>query len=495
MGKQVHTRNRTLVAIGVAGLRREWRQFELWWSRSLSLTQRLLAGAVIVVVLGMAALGFWTSETLKDGLLKGISSTAAASIDALIAWQLTDLGPERPLNPDDLERLGNIFAIGNEALSTRLLQIRLHDRSGEIIYDSGDGLVETEDRAPFIDAARAGVMTANLRELDVAPVGPVAAHRVSVLKVYAPIHVPGTADTLAVAELYFSAGALLALQAEAQRNVWILVAVIGAAIGGLLYLLVDRSSRLIRTQRERLAENLARSRRLARENLALHRSSEQLRLAATTSNENLLAQIGSDLHDGPLQLLTLIILRLTRDRGELPEGVDERAATVQLARDAISELRNISTGLVLPELAEMDLAGAISSAVSRHQELTGSKVALALSGVNFDTSDAMKVCAYRVVQEALNNAYRHGEHHGQKVAARLEDDALVLEIENRARASDAGAANDGRLPLGLKGMRFRVEALGGVLVADFGEADTSRVIATIPLRSSSDQDDPSFNRR
>src|SRR5690606_2447778 len=84
-------------------------------------------------------------------------------------------------------------------------------------------------------------------------------------------------------------------------------------------------------------------------------------------NERVLAEVGSDIHDGPLQLLTLLILRLP--------GADGKAiSNRELAQRALEELRAISSGLVLPELAEMTLAEAINAAITRHKDLTGTAV-------------------------------------------------------------------------------------------------------------------------
>ena len=89
-------------------LPRTGRRVGWWWVRSLSLAQRLLVGAIFVVGIGMLTLGYWTTRYIEDGITQGVASTAAASIDSLISWQLETLNPERPLSPDDVERLNAV---------------------------------------------------------------------------------------------------------------------------------------------------------------------------------------------------------------------------------------------------------------------------------------------------------------------------------------------------------------------------------------------------
>jgi signal transduction histidine kinase len=255
----------------------------------------------------------------------------------------------------------------------------------------------------------------------------------------------------------------------------VLVGLFGILVVSALYLLVNSASRTIGRQRERLAANLAASRRLSEENLALRDAADHLRLSANSANEALLAQVGSDIHDGPLQLLTLIILRLSRRA----EGAD-LAPTIQLASETMEELRNISTGLVLPELAETTLEQALALAVQRHEEQTGTAVERVFGELAGPVTLAVKIAAYRVVQEALTNAFRHGGGMGQVVEATIESGTLLLTIENEATGNPPSATDRSDMRLGLKGMRFRVESLGGELNIAFG-AEHTRVSANIPL--------------
>jgi signal transduction histidine kinase len=303
-----------------------------------------------------------------------------------------------------------------------------------------------------------------------------------VLKVYAPIHKAASAEIIAAAELYFSAASLTDLQSRAQVDIWMLVAAVGAAVVTTLYLLVSRASRTIALQRARLAENLDNSRRLASENRALHAASEELRLTANSANEKLLAQVGSDIHDGPIQLLSLIILRLTGHRGKAGPRKADLDQTVAFATEAMEDLRNISNGLVLPELTDADLNEALALAISRHENLTGSVVKSDVEPLPKTASSAVKACAYRIIQEGLNNAFRHGEGNEQAVSARCEGEVLVIEVTNPADPNDAGAGlRTERNSLGLHGMRFRVESVGGNLQLDIGNGPLARIVATIPL--------------
>jgi signal transduction histidine kinase len=68
---------------------------------------------------------------------------------------------------------------------------------------------------------------------------------------------------------------------------------------------------------------------------------------------------------------------------------------------------------------------------------------------------ADRICLFRFVQEALNNASRHAGGAGLTVA--LTGDAAGL----RLTVGDRGPGVQGAAGLGLSGLRDRVESLGG----------------------------------
>jgi signal transduction histidine kinase len=128
--------------------------------------------------------------------------------------------------------------------------------------------------------------------------------------------------------------------------------------------------------------------------------------------------------------------------------------------EALSEIRNISSGLSLPQLSTMSLGEAIALAVGMHQEHTGTKVHTAIDELPTDVPLPLKICAYRFVQEGLANAYRHAGAIDQRVAARS-GRCLEISVSDKGPGfAPGGGISEG---LGLTGMRARIEALGGTL--------------------------------
>jgi two-component system sensor histidine kinase UhpB len=167
-------------------------------------------------------------------------------------------------------------------------------------------------------------------------------------------------------------------------------------------------------------------------------------------------RMAADLHDGPLQSLTLLAYRLEA------AGDGENA---DFARDITTELRAITSSLRLPVVDDLGTGPALEWLTERVGRLAGTTIDLERLD---DGRPPLEVehAIFRVAQEALANAARHGR---PPIQVRYEADALHASLV----VSDAGDGalvkpRDGR-GLGIVGMRERAHAIG----ADFEMAQTA----------------------
>jgi signal transduction histidine kinase len=144
------------------------------------------------------------------------------------------------------------------------------------------------------------------------------------------------------------------------------------------------------------------------------------------------------------------------------------------------DLRNIAAGLVLPELDNLTTEETLRLAVSYHEKMTGTRVTSDIGDLPLCPTP-LRICLFRTVQEALNNAYHHADGRGQTVVASADANWISLVI------SDVGAdVATGRLPrrnkgLGLTGLRRRVELFRGTFEVTPQTEGGTRVSAKIPV--------------
>ena len=134
------------------------------------------------------------------------------------------------------------------------------------------------------------------------------------------------------------------------------------------------------------------------------------------------------------------------------------------ARQALTELRQLLETLRTPETeapgGSTVRLDALPDLVA-HANENGLPTTLSVVGAPVPTPELVQVNLYRIAQEALTNARRHGGPGATAdVRLRYADDAVELEVSNEGRAPISGRAG-----LGLVGMRERATSSGGALVA------------------------------
>jgi signal transduction histidine kinase len=97
--------------------------------------------------------------------------------------------------------------------------------------------------------------------------------------------------------------------------------------------------------------------------------------------------------------------------------------------------------------------------------------------VTEDLADELKLCVYRVVQEAVNNAQRHA--HAKNVVVELAQVAGAI----RVKVADDGSGFDVKRTrgMGLLGMEERVKRLGGRITVDSQPGGGTTIASELPL--------------
>jgi two-component system, NarL family, sensor histidine kinase DevS len=181
-----------------------------------------------------------------------------------------------------------------------------------------------------------------------------------------------------------------------------------------------------------------------------------------------------ELHDEPLQglgalRLLLVGARRSRDPQRLAAAVD---AGIERLESEIDALRRLVRELRPAALDELGLGPALEGLAERTDLRVDMDVRL---GDRRLPADA-EVAAYRIVQEALNNALRHAGATAVAISVYEEDGTIHVEVCDDGRGFDLDAPAAG---FGLGSMRERVELLGGELEIESSTAGT-RLTAILP---------------
>jgi two-component system, NarL family, sensor histidine kinase DesK len=167
-------------------------------------------------------------------------------------------------------------------------------------------------------------------------------------------------------------------------------------------------------------------------------------------------RIARDLHDVLGHTLSLIIVKSTL-AGKLidrhPEKAKDEIADIEKAsRDAMAEIRSTLRGYSSYKISD---------------EIQRAKLTLASAGISTESdtvdlsmSPAQESVVALIMREAVTNVVRHSHAKNCRLRLASENGACVLSVEDDGRGGSQVEGN------GLRGMRERIEALGGRLVRD-----------------------------
>jgi signal transduction histidine kinase len=197
------------------------------------------------------------------------------------------------------------------------------------------------------------------------------------------------------------------------------------------------------------------------------------------------ARIARELHDVVAHAMGVMVVQAGAARVVIERDPASAANALQRIEDTgrtgLAEMRRLVGILQTDDEAALEPQPGLDQLdelLERMRE-TGLPVEATLEGTQRHLPPGVDLTAYRVVQEALTNALKHGEGARARVLLRYCDDALELEIADDGRGPPPdGTHTPGH---GLIGMRERVDLFGGSLETGERRGGGFVVRATIPL--------------
>lgn len=194
---------------------------------------------------------------------------------------------------------------------------------------------------------------------------------------------------------------------------------------------------------------------------------KRLRNEVVTASEQERQRVGQDLHDSVGQDLTGVGYLAESLAGRLAaEGSpcsDEARQIADLIQKACDEVRSVARGLCPVEVREGGLVDAVRDLAEQTREIYGIACHFECPGPVPVDDLAAASDLYRIVQEAVNNAVRHGDPERITIRLSAGDGTIALAVEDdgvglpEERDPEAG--------MGLRVMQYRAHRIGGVLEA------------------------------
>ena len=300
------------------------------------------------------------------------------------------------------------------------------------------------------------------------PMGRVADKEPSAADVARPLALEGEENSL-MAVFYLPRELVFAASNELLKRLLMLGAVV-LVLAGLL----TRSWAKATWSRQRQARHLAASEERLRE-----LSSRLLRI-----QEDERRAISREIHDELGQQATAINLdlklaaRMTKSSEaaeHLRRAIDENEALLQTLHEFAQRVRPAV-------LDDLGLADALETHLGDFKQRTGLLVKPRIAIPSIGIPDEIADNAFRLVQESLNNVAKHAEANRVEVDLSLSDEEppeMLISVRDDGRGNALSPTGRG---LGLKGMRERVDLLGGQLQIESTPGNGTTINIRLPLK-------------
>jgi signal transduction histidine kinase len=278
---------------------------------------------------------------------------------------------------------------------------------------------------------------------------------------------PGDGGPLAAALVGLGAPAGLAIPLGAE----------GVGRGALL--LADASAPAAEPLRREAARLAARRIGALLDAIRLRGNLERAMAQILEKDERLVGRIALDIHDGPTQQLSVALLEVQLLEAELADAEKNGAGPPHSLRSsleriyetvggALHEMRELIGHLRPAHFEDRRLPDILDDAITAFEARGDCRVEATWEGefpVN-GVSSTQRITLYRILQESLTNAHRHGHASLVTVLCRDEEDGTRLVVTDDGAGFDPDAVQRRRpgVPLqrfGLYGMRERARMLEG----------------------------------
>jgi signal transduction histidine kinase len=194
-------------------------------------------------------------------------------------------------------------------------------------------------------------------------------------------------------------------------------------------------------------------------------------------------RIGRDLHDGLCQFLAAIGCATSALKIDLKEtefgNLAAKAGEIEKhLSEAVDQARDLSHGLVPVQLDEAGLPAALHELAASTSRLLPVECTFESAGQTAAAQNGKATHLYRIAQEAIHNATKHGK--AQKIDIRLSANASATSLsisDDGIGFARNGNNTDG---VGISIMRYRANLMEGEFAIESGTGGGTVVSCTVP---------------
>ncbi len=195
-------------------------------------------------------------------------------------------------------------------------------------------------------------------------------------------------------------------------------------------------------------------------------------------------KLSREIHDGPAQMMANVLLRselvecIYQDKG-MEEALKEIRELRNLVKMSLADVRRIIYDLRPMALDDLGLVPALIKYLKTFEEHTKMPIHFQHFGREQRLPQQLEVALFRLVQEAVQNAYKHAEPSEVKVKIEIKASKVIILIKDDGKGFEQSEKKEGSF--GLMGMKERVNMLKGDLKIHSRKKEGTAIFIEVPI--------------
>ncbi len=194
-------------------------------------------------------------------------------------------------------------------------------------------------------------------------------------------------------------------------------------------------------------------------------------------------RVAREIHDGPAQMIANVLLRSDLvERVYNDQGIEAALAEIRdlkgMIKSSLSEVRRIIYDLRPMALDDLGLIPTLNKYLKTFEEHSGMNITFMHFGKEIRLSPNLEVGLFRLVQEAVQNAYKHAEPTEVKVKVEVKASDISIVVKDDGKGFDKSAKTENSF--GIMGMKERINVLKGRMSIDSAPNKGTTVMIKVP---------------
>jgi len=206
----------------------------------------------------------------------------------------------------------------------------------------------------------------------------------------------------------------------------------------------------------------------------------ELNQALIESTEEERERIARELHDGTGSLLTGIKLGLEHLQEKMTdnEQAQQLSTTIYQVQTVAKEVRRVSHAMAPAAIERLPFEEVVTDLINAFSQIGKSKIEYSSSGDFEQMNKTERLMLYRIMQECLNNSFKHADASEINISLMASADEIELLYQDNGRGYDPKSSNDG---IGLSSIEKRIHYLHGKKTLETESGAGMLLIVNFPI--------------